>query len=114
MPFIVGLSLVALGGLIAWGGISGRLAKMGAAVLPSSQGAKTAADFSPPDTGFQQLSMSGITLGGAGAPSVSNNVPSQGNSNSNSSAPAPYLPQAFIDPATGMPQVPLPTPRLFA
>lgn len=58
MPFFVGITLIGLGGLLVWGGLSGRLAKMVAALFPSGSGAQTTA-FTAPNTGFQQLALNG-------------------------------------------------------
>lgn len=59
MPVIVGVGFIVLGGLILWGAISGRLAKMAAAFFPNA-GVDTTS-YTPP-TGIEPLA---IPSGGA-------------------------------------------------
>lgn len=57
MPFFVGIGLFVVGGLIAWGAISGRLAAMLGAIFTPSAVTASADTSGATDSQFQQLAI---------------------------------------------------------
>lgn len=114
MPFIVGIALVASGAIVAWGGISGRLAKMFAALLPPGRAASTSADFSAPDTGFQQLDLGGEAIGEGSGGAPASSPPSGQSSNNNNHGISYLVPNVTLNPTTGQSTGGIPNPVYLA